>query len=137
MPVLSAFLTEPQNDPKKVLPVTLPLGMSMQPGTRVIVDQGQPLTGPYVICFNNGCMADYEASSELIDKLKRGQSLVIQGMSNASRPISMVVPLADFAKAYDGPPTDPKVFEAQQKQLQEELTKRAQEARLKSEGQSV
>jgi invasion protein IalB len=137
MPVVAAVLIEPENEPKKVLRVTLPLGMSMQAGTRVIVDQGQPLTGPYVICFNNGCMADYEASSELIDKLKRGQGLVIQGINNAGSPISLVVPLADFAKAYNGPPTDPKVFEAQQKQLQEELTKRAQEARLKSEGQRV
>ena len=35
--------------------------------------------------------------------------------------------LKDFAKAYDGPPTDPKVFEEQQKKLQEELQKRAEE----------
>src|SRR5262249_50059954 len=96
-----------------------------------------PMTGPYVICFSNGCMADYEASSELIDKLKRGQGLVIQGINNAGSPISLVVPLADFAKAYNGPPTDPKVFEAQQKQLQEELIKRAEEARQKLEGQQV
>src|SRR5262245_42937416 len=41
MPVVAAVLIEPENDPKKVLRVTLPLGMSLQPGTRVIVDQGQ------------------------------------------------------------------------------------------------
>ena len=58
MPVVAAVLIEPDNEPKKVLRVTLPLGMSIQPGTRVIVDQGQPMTGPYVICFNKGCMAD-------------------------------------------------------------------------------
>ena len=46
-----------------------------------------------------------------------------------------MVPLADFAKAYDGPPTDPKKFEEQQKQLQEELQKRAEEARKKLESQ--
>jgi hypothetical protein len=46
-----------------------------------------------------------------------------------------VVPLQDFAKAYDGPPTDPKKFEEQQKQLQDELQKRAEEARKKLEGQ--
>jgi len=46
-----------------------------------------------------------------------------------------VVPLGDFAKAYDGPPTDPKVFEEQQKKLQEELQRRAEEARKKLEGQ--
>jgi invasion protein IalB len=135
MPVVAAVLIEPENDTKKVLRVTLPLGMSIQPGTRVIVDQGQPMTGPYVICFNNGCMADYEASGELIGKLKKGQGLVIQGINGAGQPISLVVPLGDFAKAYDGPPTDPKVFEEQQKKLQDELQRRAEEARKKLETQ--
>jgi invasion protein IalB len=135
MPVVAAVLIEPENEPKKVLRVTLPLGMSIQPGTRVIVDNGQPMTGPYVICFNNGCMADYEASGELIGKLKKGQGLVIQGINGAGQPVSLVVPLGDFAKAYEGPPTDPKVFEEQQKKLQEELQRRAEEARKKLEGQ--
>ena len=49
--------------------------MAIQPGTRVIVDKGQPMTGPTCICFTNGCMADYEASGELIGKLKKGQEL--------------------------------------------------------------
>jgi invasion protein IalB len=137
MPVVAAVLIEPENEPKKVLRVTLPLGMSIQPGTRVIVDNGQPMTGPYVICFNNGCMADYEASGELIGKLKKGQGLVIQGINGAGQPISLQLPLGDFAKAYDGPPTDPKVFEEQQKKLQDELQRRAEEARKKLEGQQA
>jgi invasion protein IalB len=134
MPVVAAVLIEPENEPKKILRVTLPLGMSLQPGTRVIVDQGQPMTGPYVICFNNGCMADYEASGELIGKLKKGQGLVVQGINGAGQPISLVLPLGDFSKAYDGPPTDPKEFEAQQQKLQAELQRRAEEARKKLEG---
>ena len=114
MPVVAAVLIVPENDPKKVLRVTLPLGMSLQPGTRVIVDNGEPMTAPYVICFNNGCMADHEASGELIGKLKKGQGLVIQAINGAGQPINRVVPLQGFATAYDGPPTDPKVFARQQ-----------------------
>jgi invasion protein IalB len=134
MPVVAAVIIEPDGDPKKVLRVTLPLGMSIQPGTRVIVDQGQPMTGPFVICFQNGCMADYEASGELITKMKRGNGLVVQGINGAGQPISLVLPLGDFQKAYDGPPTDPKEFEAQQKKLQDELQKRAEDARRRLEG---
>jgi invasion protein IalB len=133
MPVVAAVLIEPENEPKKILRVTLPLGMSIGPGTRVIVDQGQPMTGPYVICFNNGCMADFEASAELITKLKKGQGLVVQGINGAGQAISLQLPLGDFAKAYDGPPTDPKEFEAQQQKLQSELQKRADDARKKLE----
>jgi invasion protein IalB len=134
-PVVAAVLIEPDGEPRKILRVTLPLGMSLQPGTRVIVDQGQPMQGPYVICFNNGCMADYEASAELIANMKKGQGLVVQGINGAGQAISLVLPLNDFAKAYDGAPTDPKVFEEQQKKLQEELQRRAEEARKKLEGQ--
>jgi invasion protein IalB len=134
-PVVAAVLIEPDGEPRKILRVTLPLGMSLQPGTRVIIDQGQPMTGPYVICFNNGCMADYEASDALISIMKKGQGLVVQGINGAGQPISLVLPLNDFARAYDGPPTDPAVFEKQQKQLQEELQRRAEEARKKLEGQ--
>jgi invasion protein IalB len=135
MPVIAAVLIEPEGDTKKVLRVTLPLGMQLPQGTRVIVDQGQPMNAPYIICFTNGCMADYEASSELIGKLKKGQGLVVQGINSQGQAVSLVLPLVDFGKAYDGPPTDPKVFEEQQKKLQDDLQKRAEEARKKLESQ--
>jgi invasion protein IalB len=134
-PVAAAVIIEPQGLDKKLLRVTLPLGMQLAHGTRVIVDQNQPMTAPYVICFNNGCMADYEANADLIGKLKKGQGMVIQAINATGQPISLAMPLGDFAKAYDGPPTDPKVFEEQQKKLQEELQHRADEARKKLESQ--
>jgi len=135
MPVVAAVLIEPEAEPKKILRVTLPLGMQLIHGTRVIIDQSQPMTAPYVICFTNGCMADYEANTDMIGKMKKGQGLVVQAINSSGQPISLVLPLADFAKAYDGPPTDPKVFEEQQKKLQEELQRRADEARKKLEQQ--
>jgi len=135
MPVVAAVLIEPEGEAKKILRVTLPLGMQLVHGTRVIVDQNQPMTAPYVICFTNGCMADYEANPEMIGKMKKGQGLVVQAINSTGQPISLVLPLGDFAKAYDGPPTDPKVFEEQQKKLQDELQRRADEARKKLEGQ--
>jgi invasion protein IalB len=135
MPVVAAVLIEPENEPKKILRVTLPLGMQLIHGTRVIIDQSQPMTAPYVICFTNGCMADYEASVDMIGKMKKGQGLVVQAINSTGQPISLVLPLADFAKAYDGAPTDPKVFEAQQKKLEEQLQQRADEARKKLESQ--
>jgi invasion protein IalB len=135
MPVVAAVLIEPANEPKKILRVTLPLGMQLIHGTRVIVDQNQPMTAPYVICFTNGCMADYDATADLVAKMKTGQGLVVQAINSTGQPISLVLPLGDFGKAYDGPPTDPKVFEEQQKKLQEELQRRADEARKKLESQ--
>jgi len=133
MPVVAAVLIEPEGEPKKILRVTLPLGMQLIHGTRVIIDQNQPMTAPYVICFTNGCMADYEATPDMVAKMKKAQGLAVQAINSTGQPISLVLPLADFAKAYDGPPTDPKVFEEQQQKLQEERQRRADEARKKLE----
>jgi invasion protein IalB len=133
--VAGAVLVEPEGEAKKILRVTLPLGMQLQLGTRVIVDQGNPQSRPYVICFPNGCMSDYDADADMVGKLKKGQGLVVQAINAGGQPISLTLPLADFAKAYDGPPTDPKVLEEQQKKLQEELQKKAEEARKKLENQ--
>ena len=134
-PVIAAVIIEPEGEPKKLLRVTLPLGMQLVHGTRIIVDGNAPLQGPYVICFQNGCMSDYEATPELIASMKKGQNLVVQAINSNGAPLTLPLPLAgEFAKAYDGPPTDPKVFEENQKKLQEELQKKAEEARKKLEG---
>ncbi|WP_065755517.1 invasion associated locus B family protein [Bradyrhizobium paxllaeri] len=134
-PVIAAVIIEPEGEPKKLLRVTLPLGMQLVHGTRIIVDSNAPLQGPYVICFQNGCMSDYEATPELIASLKKGQNLVVQAINSNGAPLTLPLPLAgEFAKAYDGPPTDPKQFEENQKKLQEELQKRAEEQRKKLEG---
>jgi invasion protein IalB len=114
MPVVAAVLIEPEGEPRKVLRVTLPLGMALQPGTRVVIDQGQPMTAPYVMCVPSGCMADYEASGELIANLKKGKGLAVQGMNGSGQPLTLVLPLADFAKAHDSAPTDPETFRKMQ-----------------------
>ncbi|UPK00357.1 invasion associated locus B family protein [Bradyrhizobium sp. 170] len=134
-PVIAAVIIEPEGEPKKLLRVTLPLGMQLVHGTRIIVDSNAPMQGPYVICFQNGCMSDYEATPELIASMKKGQNLVVQAINSNGAPLTLPLPLAgEFAKAYDGPPTDPKQFEENQKKLQEELQKKAEEQRKKLEG---
>jgi invasion protein IalB len=134
-PVIAAVIIEPEGEPKKILRVTLPLGMQLVHGTRVIVDTNAPQQSPYVICFANGCMSDYEVTPELLTNMKKGQNLIVQAINSNGAPLTLPLPLGEFAKAYDGPPTDPKVFEETQKKLQEELQKRAAEARAKLEAQ--
>ena len=60
---------------------------------------------------------------------------MVQAINSNGAPLTLPLPLtAEFAKAYDGPPTDPKVFEETQKKLQEELQKRAEEAAQETRG---
>jgi invasion protein IalB len=132
MPVVAVVVIEPEGEPKKLLRITLPVGMHLAHGSRVIIDQNPPLTAPYVACFNNGCMSDYDLTADTLAKLKKGQGILVQGINYNGGAISIPVPLTDFAKVYDGPPTDPKVLEERQKKLEEELQKKGEELQKKA-----
>ena len=126
-----AALIEQAGEEKKIFRVTLPLGMQLPQGTRMILDKEQPLLGRYIVCLPNGCMADFDVNAEFVGKLKKGQMLLLQGINLPGQAASYQLPLVDFVKANEGPATDPKVFEEQQKKLQEELQRKAEEARKK------
>jgi invasion protein IalB len=138
--VVSVAIIEMDGEQRKLLRMSLPYGVALQHGTRLIVDQGQPNTAPFVTCLPpvvppGGCIADYEATNDLIGRMKKAQLLTVQAIHMNGQAMSPQLELKDFAKAYDGPPTDPKVFEEQQKKLQEELQKRAEDARKRLESQ--
>jgi invasion protein IalB len=138
--VVSVAIIEMDGEQRKLMRMSLPYGVALQHGTRMIVDQGQPATAPFVTCLPpvvppGGCIADYDATAEIIGRMKKGQLLTVQAIHMNGQAMSPQLDLRDFAKAYDGPPTDPKVFEEQQKKLQDELQKRAEEARKRLESQ--
>jgi invasion protein IalB len=131
-----AMLIEPEGNGGKTLRVTLPLGVQLQFDVTTTIDQSQPMKAPYLICLMNGCMAEYEASGELIARLKSGQGLVVSGVNFTGDEISYTIPLSGFARSYDGPATDTKADEERQRKLEEELQRRAAEARKKLESQA-
>jgi len=133
--VASAGLIELEGEQKKILRVTLPLGLLLRHGTRMIVDSNQPMTGVYSFCLPNGCWADFEVGAEFVTTLKKGTNLILQAFNLNGQVATFGFPLADFAKSNEGPPTDPKALEEQQKKLQEELQKRAEDARKRLEQQ--
>ncbi len=135
--VIAAVMVEPDGGTRRILRVTVPLRVQLTHGSRMIIDNNPPVQSPYVICLNNGCVADYEVTPEMIDNLKKGQSLYLQAIDENGAPLTLPLPLQEanggFAKSFDGPPTDPKVFEDNYKKLQDELQKRAGEARQEPE----
>ena len=133
--VVSVALIEMDGEARKLIRISMPYGVALQHGTRMIVDQDTPATSPFVTCLPpvvppGGCIADYEASADLINRLKKGQYLTVQAIHMNGQPMSPQLSLADFAKAYDGPPTDPKKYEEEQKRLHEKFQKPIQDDRL-------
>jgi invasion protein IalB len=139
VPVVAAALIEMDGEPNKTLRITLPFGLAVAQGTRIVVDQNQPLAMPFITCaglsVNMGCIAQYEVTPDLLNQLKKGQMLTIQAKKLDDQVISFPLALQEFAKANEGPPTDPKEIEKRQKQMQEDLQKKADELRKKLEQQ--
>ncbi|MGL3209357.1 MULTISPECIES: invasion associated locus B family protein [Bradyrhizobium] len=131
--VVAAALIARTGDSRKTLRVFLPTRVIVERGVRIIIDQGQAIERPYAGCFAYGCTADYDAGPEMVDQLKQAHALTLEAFDKANSPISLTVPLAGFADAYDGPAQETKVIEevlsAEEKQARSERAKRAEEER--------
>ena len=128
-PVLAVAIYDVKGDPNKIVRFLMPLGLLLQPGIRFGVDSAQPVGGRYAICFPNGCFAEAQIKDDFINSMKKGTNLNVSVQNQGAREVTFQIPLADFAKGFDGAPIDPKVLEEQQKKLQDEVAKRQEELR--------
>jgi invasion protein IalB len=133
--VASAGLIEAEGEQNRILRVTLPLGLLLQQGTRMVVDTNEPMMGAYSFCLPNGCWADFQVTPDFVARLKKGQNLTLQAFNLNAQVANFSFPLADFAKVNEGAPMDDKAIEEQQKKLQEEMQKKAEEIRKQQGGQ--
>jgi invasion protein IalB len=131
--VIAAAVVENPSPRQTMLRITLPLGMWLPSPVRIAIDDGQPITAPYVVCVVYGCMVEFESSAEFIARMRAGQVLIVQGLHTRLGQLKLKVPLSEFATVNDAAPTDLQVFEEEQKKLHEYLEKRADEYRKKTE----
>ncbi|MFC0283343.1 invasion associated locus B family protein [Camelimonas abortus] len=134
-PVLAVAVYDVKGEQQKMMRFLLPLGLLLQPGIRVTIDQGQPIEGRYALCFPNGCFAEAQIKDSDVAAMKKGQNLNVSVQNQAANVVTFQVPLAGFAKGFDGPGIDPKVLEEQQRKLQEAMQKKAQEEAQKHQQQ--
>lgn len=130
--VIRATLMEVEGEANKAMVVSFIYGVDLLRGTHIIVDGG-PLesTAPYIVCVPPnvppplfGCVSQYQINADVINGMKKGKTLTVQTLFNGQT-LSPQLPLAEFAKAYDGPPTDLKAEAEQEAKLQEALRERA------------
>jgi invasion protein IalB len=118
--MVAVVLIEPEHASQKVLRVTLPVGMDVNTSVRIAIDQDQVTEAQYVAWSPIGRVADASIGTDFVDRLKKGRLLLVEGKSLSGSAMSFVMPLSDFAKAYNGPPADPKVFEKKVFEKQQE-----------------
>ena len=132
-PVLALAVYDVKGEDVRIVRFLMPVGLMLRPGFRFSVDKGPVTEGAFEICFPNGCFAEAKVKKDVIDAAKKGTTMTVVVKNQANAEVVFNLPLAGFGKAFDGPAIDPKVLEEQQKKLQAELQKRAEEERKKLE----
>ena len=92
---------------KTLFRVRLPPHIKREAGARIAIDSEKPRSGPFTTCDPRGCLADFEVTADFVTKLKAGYALELRGTSATGEPLSFRLPLEDFAKAHEGPPSAP------------------------------
>jgi invasion protein IalB len=99
-----ADLIEREGDSKARLQLFLPVGMYLQAGAKLTVDQHKPHQVPYVWCMTNTCIAGNVADPPLIREMEGGENLVLEVVDSSVQSVSTTLPLRQFASVRKGPP---------------------------------
>jgi invasion protein IalB len=99
-----ADLIEREGEEKARLQLFLPVGMYLQAGAKLTVDQGKPHQIPYVSCMTNACIAGNIADPQLIHEMETGEKLVLEVVDSSVQSVSTTLPLSQFASVRKGPP---------------------------------
>ena len=81
--------------------VQLPLGLNLPLGAKLQVDDGNSIDLQIQTCENRGCYANLPVAPDLLTALRTGKQLKIAFHNLAKDPITIPMPLTDFAAAYD------------------------------------
>ena len=81
--------------------VQLPLGLNLPAGAKLQVDDGKAIDLQIQTCENRGCYASTPIAPELLAALKSGKQLKVSFQNLGKETITIPMPLADFAAAYD------------------------------------
>ncbi|MHC2336497.1 invasion associated locus B family protein [Bradyrhizobium sp. USDA 4454] len=82
----------------------IPVGMYLQAGVKLSVDQKQVYRVPYTWCVSNMCIAADVADPKLLEDMDRGKALSIEVVDSSILTMTTSVPLDRFATVHKGAP---------------------------------
>lgn len=125
---IAQFLVIERGD-KKLVQIAVPPVALIQPGVQIKIDDGEATGVKYVVCTPGECLALGEIQDDFIAKLKKGGKLIISMLNPQGKAVGFDISLVGFTATYDGPGLDPAEVQARQQKLEDELKKKADEAR--------
>lgn len=91
----------PSDTHAPVVLVQLPLGLNLPGGAKMQVDDGHATDLQIQTCEARGCYAGAAIAPDLLAALKSGKQMKISFQNLGKETITIPLPLADFAAAYD------------------------------------
>ena len=79
----------------------LPLGLNLPGGAKIQVDDGKAVDLAVQTCEQRGCFANTPIAPDLLTAMKSGKQLKVSFQTQAKETITIPMPLADFATAYE------------------------------------
>jgi invasion protein IalB len=102
-------LIEKEGEATGRLQLFLPVGLYLQAGAKVTVDQGSAYRVPYMWCLTNTCIAADLADPRLIKEMEAGQKLLLEVVDSSVLTVSTSLPLNQFSAVRQGAPAQ--IFE--------------------------
>ena len=81
--------------------VQLPLGLNLPAGAKLQIDDGKTVDLQIQTCEQRGCYANTPIPADMLAAMKSGKQLKVSFQNLAKEVISIPMPLADFAAAYE------------------------------------
>jgi invasion protein IalB len=98
-------LIERKGDNATRVQIFLPVGLYLQAGVKVTVDDDVGVRIPYSWCLTNTCVAGNLLAPRLVRALESGRKLTLEVVDSNLLTVASTVPLDQFAAAYKGPPS--------------------------------
>ena len=88
----------------------------MPAGVQIKIDDREPISLQYDLCFPTSCQGELELTKDMFEKMRKGKLMVVTAMNMQQKALAFPVPLTDFGKTFDGPPADNAKYEEAQRQ---------------------
>lgn len=126
----SLAIREVDGEARRRLLASVPVGMLLQPGLQLQIDDKEPVRAQYSICFPNACYAELPLDGDgMINQMKAGGKLRLTVLNQQAKPVPFEMSLLGFTATYDGAGMAPEELQARNEELQQQLNRRAEEAR--------
>ena len=129
MVLVAAAVRQVEGEDKQSLLVRLPTAYSlvMPAGVQIKIDEGEPISLQYAVCFPTSCQVQMDLTKEMFDSMRKGKQMTVAAMNMQQKTMAFPVPLTGFSKVFDGPPVDNVKYEEARRQLMEKFRQRQTE----------